>query len=662
MSGKSYICCCGFQSTRATEFLQHLRQEGSSGTGLHRMLVSHEEPRGFSIDITNEFTPSVNPLWSPSPDRKRHADKAYDSDSPLTVPPQSQQPIGGHAAPPGASDLSLLQQSNQNQARSVHWDSDPSTGRSTPEQPSEPRYNTRQWANQQEVLPEAAVATGIRHKHARDKSRGESQPASKRRVTTDASNDDPALHPHTSFGTSARALPGAGASHLAQGSVGSRRETAQRGAAPHDAAGDTGVPHTERPVRTTDSAESPTHHRHIRRQALHSSASPQATTSSSPDCTRSPHQLGSLPHSPAAAGSSGLPVSQPAVCATAVRRAEERALGVVPHPQDPASCPHALSRRPVCAAQPAAHPLDDFWPEALDAGALVAWVERLVGWRNSAHSSHALLLALYGMYVMKRWTEQVSFAPMSVVSTVALAAVVRHGMAATLPTVRAQARMFQQQAQGQKEGEDRSARAIAEACLQAAAAIACHAYDTIEGTLSKRQQGQRVIGWAEGEKADGPSAGRAQHPVQGPRLEASEVAKAMLVLVHRATACETASGSCMTAAVLWALLVLSELGVVSQWSVAMVACGACFAAMPLLAAFGDVLEELAASVLAAMPLLWVPGVRRKWVTSVCVGSMVLWCVPGRAVLRITVGVWAGLSCLLWLMQSAASRTVRYHQE
>lgn len=133
------------------------------------------------------------------------------------------------------------------------------------------------------------------------------------------------------------------------------------------------------------------------------------------------------------------------------------------------------------------------------------------------------------------------------------------------------------------------------------------------------------------------------------------------MLIHRATACETASGSCMTASVLWALLLLSEASVVSQWTVAMAACAACFAATPLLAEFGDALEELSTSVLNVMPLLWVPGVRRKWVTSMCVAALAVWCMPGATVLRATVGAWIGCSCLLWQMKGP-SRSARYHQE
>lgn len=96
---------------------------------------------------------------------------------------------------------------------------------------------------------------------------------------------------------------------------------------------------------------------------------------------------------------------------------------------------------------PASHPLHDFWPGTYDSASLISWVEGLLSWQNPYHSGHALLLALYVMYVMKRLMQQVSFAPMSVVSGVALAAVVRHGVAMTLPTIRARARTFQQQAQ-----------------------------------------------------------------------------------------------------------------------------------------------------------------------------------------------------------------------
>lgn len=140
-------------------------------------------------------------------------------------------------------------------------------------------------------------------------------------------------------------------------------------------------------------------------------------------------------------------MSQPATGASAVQHARDRALGLVTCQPPAASDVNAPAHVPPQAAPALLHPLDEFWPCAYDAGALVAWVEELVSWRNPAHSRHALLLLLYGMYVMKRLMQQVSFAPMSVVSTVALAAVVRHCMATTLPTIRKQARTFQQQAQ-----------------------------------------------------------------------------------------------------------------------------------------------------------------------------------------------------------------------
>lgn len=198
------------------------------------------------------------------------------------------------------------------------------------------------------------------------------------------------------------------------------------------------------------------------------------------------------------------------------------------------------------------------------------------------------------------------------------------------------------------------------ACLQAAAAVASHLYDTVEATAAQQPPMSGAIGW------DGSIRGASSRAEAKPgaRIEASEVAKAALVLIHRATACETPSGSCMAAISLWALLLLSEMSIVSQWTVAMVACVASFCTLPLLVEFGDVLDQVAATVLQALPLLWLPGLRRKWVISSCVGCGVLWCTPGAAVLRTTGGVLAFMSSLLWQMQGCGSPAtpVRCHQD
>lgn len=196
------------------------------------------------------------------------------------------------------------------------------------------------------------------------------------------------------------------------------------------------------------------------------------------------------------------------------------------------------------------------------------------------------------------------------------------------------------------------------ACLQAAAAIACQAYDAVGATAAQQAYRPAAIGWG------GAPRGAASASGAGPgmRVEASEVAKAALVLLHRATACETPSGSCITAAALWGLLLLSEVSVVSQWTVAMVACGTCFSAMPLLAAFGDVLDEFAVTVLQALPLLWLPGLRRKWVISSCIGLGAMWCTSGASVLRSTAGMIGFMSSLLWQMQGSPSTPARCHRD
>lgn len=214
--------------------------------------------------------------------------------------------------------------------------------------------------------------------------------------------------------------------------------------------------------------------------------------------------------------------------------------------------------------------------------------------------------------------------------------------------------------QRQKDGEDRHTYGMLGASLQAAAAVACYVYDAVEATAAQQPPMSVAIG-QDGSIPGGSSRAEAK---PGTRIEASEVAKAAFVLIHRATACETPAGSCMTAIALWALLLLSEMSVVSQWTVAMVACVASFCTLPLLVEFGDVLDQLSATVLRALPLLWLPGLRRKWVISFCVGCGVLWWTPGAAVLRTTGGVIAFMSSLLWQMQGSASpaSTERCHQQ
>lgn len=136
-----------------------------------------------------------------------------------------------------------------------------------------------------------------------------------------------------------------------------------------------------------------------------------------------------------------LPVSHPATGALAVQHARDRALGT-------GVCqPRAVSVWAVspCERAPALHPLDDFWPDTYDSETLVLWVEHLISWQSPHHSRHALVMVLYGLHVMKRLVQQMPFAPMSVVSAVALTAVVRHGLAMTLPAIREQARAFQSQ-------------------------------------------------------------------------------------------------------------------------------------------------------------------------------------------------------------------------
>lgn len=44
---------------------------------------SLQEPREVSNDLSNDYDRSINPLWSPSPQRKGTVDNKYDSDSPV---------------------------------------------------------------------------------------------------------------------------------------------------------------------------------------------------------------------------------------------------------------------------------------------------------------------------------------------------------------------------------------------------------------------------------------------------------------------------------------------------------------------------------------------------------------------------------------------------
>lgn len=196
------------------------------------------------------------------------------------------------------------------------------------------------------------------------------------------------------------------------------------------------------------------------------------------------------------------------------------------------------------------------------------------------------------------------------------------------------------------------------ACLQAAAAITCHAYDTMEAVATQTAQAPLAIEWDRGTHA---AADGCEGRLRG-RWDASEVAKAFLVLLHRATACETPSGSCTTATVLWTLLLLSESNVVSQWTVASVACTACFCVMPFLAEFGDVLDQLSLTVLQALPVLWLPGLRGKCGISLCMGAFLLWLMPGALALRATTGMVGFMACLLWQMQGTPPRECRSHQQ
>lgn len=364
-----------------------------------------------------------------------------------TIPPEPQYQLHRQGAHPpctpggaGADDLSLLQQPAQKNGVKCQLDSSRTENLTIPKQQQSleyfHRYPTRQQYNHRKTESDGPSAAPSRSKHGRAKSCAESQPASKRRVTTGADDASPLLQNSTS-GTGPRGEWPAGPQDLRDEALQYPPQSDILGGMPLPGPAKQGIsPPANVPVAGMATAGA-SRHPHVRRQALHSCSSPQASMDSSP----ARDQPGTAPSNSALAEPPGLPVSHPAVGALAVRHARDRALGAV------VCQPPPVSARTVspCEQGQALHPLDDFWPDAYDSQTLVSWVEHLISWQNPPHSRHALLMALYGLYVMKRLVQQVSFAPMSVVSAVALAAVVRHGLATTLPTIREQARAFQSQ-------------------------------------------------------------------------------------------------------------------------------------------------------------------------------------------------------------------------